>query len=163
MPAPFRLWENAQIVELLSPAADAAGRTSGTWVTMKFGHKAYIVCYITQGNAATILLTPLQATSNAGAGSKALSASCPIAACLDTVTSDQFTLSSAANYTTDAGVKHKIVVFEIQPEECMDMVNGFTNIGVSTGASNAANITSALLVVMPLRDQRQNPPTTTGV
>jgi hypothetical protein len=161
----FRLWENAQVISLLAPAADAAGRTSA-YVTVKFGHKAFIVCYVTQGNAATVALTPLQATDSSGTSSKAVNA-VPIAADLDVVTSDQFTFpTQASNYTTDAGVKNKIVIFEIDPAEAMDINNTtkpFEHIAIQTGASNAANITSALLVVMPLRDARLNPPTTTGV
>ena len=101
----FRLWEQAHVISLLKPAADAAGRTSA-YVSVANAHKAYILAYITQGNAATILLTPLQATSAAGAGSKALTAVAPIAVDLDTdtVPSDILSLATAAaNYTTDAG------------------------------------------------------------
>src|SRR5579859_7825535 len=120
----FRLWENAEVVSLLKPAADAGGRTSA-YVSLKNGHKAFIVCYVNQGNAATVALTPLQATDNAGTNSKAISAT-PIATNLDadTTPADQFTMqTAAASYTTDAGTKTKIVIFEIQPEECMDVNN----------------------------------------
>lgn len=154
----FRLWENAAVASLLKPAADSGGRTS-TYVNLRDCHKAFLVCYITQGNAATIALTPLQAQDNSGTGSKAIGAT-PIAYNLDTDTtpSDQFTVgTTAANYTTDAGTKTKIVIFEIEPAECMDLANGFNHIAVQTGASNAANITSALFVAHPLRNQRQNP------
>ena len=39
----------------------------------------------------------------------------------------------------------------------------FGHIAVSTGASNAANITSALLIVTPLRYPQQNPPAAANV
>lgn len=170
MPAPFRLWENAQVVNLLPAAADAAGRTSA-YVSLKYGHKAFLVCGVNQGNAATVAFTPLQATDNLGTNSAGLSNPAPIAAVLDTSTStggDQYTIEAAAtSFTTDAGTKNKIVIFEIQPEEVMgvnNLVNGnplpFSHIAIQTGASNAANITSVYLIVMPLRDQRLNPPTT---
>lgn len=162
MASPFRLWENALITNLLPPAADAAGRTS-SYVSLKYGHKAYLVCEVNQGNAATVAFTPLQASDSSGTGSKAIAAA-PIAANLDTSTAtgtDQFTSpAAAASYTTDAGTKPKVVIFEIDPVESMDVAGGFQHIAIETGASNAANITSALLVVMPLRDQRQNPQTT---
>lgn len=166
MPAPYRIWQNAQVVSLLAPAADAAGRTSG-YVTVAFGHKAFIVCKVNQGNAAQVTFTPLQATSSGGANSKAISAT-PIATNLNTGSSDQFTLQpAAANFQTDAGTNNKIVIFEIQPEEAMDVnntaVGPFQHIAIQTSASNAANITEATLYVTPLRDQRANPPTTTGV
>lgn len=170
MPANFRLWENAQVVNLLPAAADAAGRTS-SYVSLKYGHKAYLVCGVNQGNAATVTFTPLQATDNNGTNSAGLSASAPIANIIDTSVAtggDQFTIATAAtSFTTDAGLKNKIVIFEIQPEEVMNVNNlssgnplPFNHIAIQTGASNAANITSAYLIVIPLRDARLNPPTT---
>jgi len=168
----YRLWENAQIVSLLKPAADAAGRTS-TYVSLANGHKAFILAYITQGNAATVALTPLQAQDSAGTNSKGLTAAAPIAVNLDTdtVPSDLLTIvANATSYTTDAGVKTKLVMFEIDPIESMDLNNTtslnasgqqqpFNHIAIQTGASNAANITSALLIITPIRFAQLNPPT----
>ena len=167
----YRLWENAQVISLLKPAADAGGRTSA-YVSLANAHKAFIVCYINQGNAATIALTPLQAQDTAATNSKGLTAAAPIAVNLDTDTipSDIMTIATAAtSYTTDAGVKSKIVIFEIDPIESMDLNSqtlnaagkpqAFNHIAVSTGASNAANITSALLILAPIRFAQLNPPT----
>ncbi len=39
------------------------------------------------------------------------------------------------------------MIFEITPEMCMDLVNGFHTIAVQTSASNAANITEAELFI----------------
>lgn len=164
----FRLWENAIVANLLKPATDAAGRTSN-YLSLKAGHKAFILCQVNQGNAATVQFTPLQATDNAGTNAKAISAT-PIATNLDTdtVPADQFTIqAAAANFTTDAALKNKLVLFEIQPEECMDVNNtalglnqgAFNHIAIQTGASNAANITAALLIITPLRFAQLNPPT----
>jgi hypothetical protein len=157
----WRLWENTQVISLLKPAADAAGRTSA-YVSLANAHKAFIVFYINQGNAATILLSPLQATDDLGTNSKALTAGAPIAVDLDTdtVPSDVLTIVAAAtSYTTDAGTKSKLVLFEIDPIESMDINNKFNHLAVSTGASNAANITSALLILAPIRFAQLNPPT----
>lgn len=158
----FRLWENAIVASLLKPAADAAGRTSA-YLTLVNGHKAFILCQVNQGNAATVALTPLQAQDNTGAGSKVITATA-IATNLDTDTtpSDQFTLqAAAANFTTDAALKNKLVLFEIEPQECMDVNNAtpFNHIAIQTGASNVANITAALLIITPLRFAQSNPPT----
>lgn len=134
-------------IELLAPAADAAGRTS-SYRSLRNALKAYIEVHMTQGNAATVLLSPLQASAVAGTGSKAIAA-VPIWSNLDTSVNDTLTVrTAAATYTTDAGVKNKIVVFEIQPEVALDVANGFDCIGISTGASNAANITSARLHIL---------------
>jgi hypothetical protein len=88
---------------------------------------------MTQGNAATVLLSPLQASAVAGTGSKA-GPTCRIWANLDTATNDTLARATdAATYTTDAGVKLKIVVFEIDPS-ALDSANAFDCIGVSRRA-----------------------------
>lgn len=144
------LLDRANIVNLLAPAADAAGRTSA-YVTMKGAHGASIYVHINQGNAATILLTPLQASAVAGTGSKALSANVPIYVNLDTAAGNVWVRATdAKNYTTDAGVKIKQIRFDIDPD-ALDLPNGFDCIGISTGASNVANITAASIVLGPLR------------
>ncbi len=137
--------EEAQIVSLMAPAADAAGRASRA-ASLKHAHKAYIVLYLNQGNAATIALTPEQCTSVAGAGNKAIPA-VPIWTDLDAAASSVLTRQAdAVSFTTDGTVKEKIVIFEIDPVK-LDIANGYDCVRVSTGASNAANITSAFLVV----------------
>jgi 2',3'-cyclic-nucleotide 2'-phosphodiesterase (5'-nucleotidase family) len=137
--------ETHKIVELMAPAADAAGRTSD-WVSLKNALRAWIIVHITQGNAATVALTPNQATAVAGTGTKVIPA-VPIWSNLDTAASDVLVArTAAANYTTDAGVKNKIVVFQIDPD-MLDADNSFDCISIDTGASNAANITQAIAVL----------------
>ena len=134
-------------VALLAPAADAAGRTSA-YRSLKNGMKAYIVCHINQGNAAQVTLTPLQAKDVSGTGSKAINA-VPIFLNDATATSDALVLQlAAANFQTDATLADKLVVFEITSDAALDINNGFRTIGVSTSASNAANITEATLFVL---------------
>jgi hypothetical protein len=158
MAASFTLPEQAKIVNGLAPATDAAGRTSA-YISLKHAHKAYIVVHMTQGNAATILLSPLQASAVAGTGSKVLTNAVRIWANLDTAASDSLARATdAVNYTTDAGVKLKIVVFEIDPSS-LDVAGGFDCIGVSTGASNVANITAATFYVVPSRYAGSSIPT----
>lgn len=165
MPAPFRLWENLPFTVLLPAAADAAGRTS-SYVSLKNAHKAFLVCEVNQGNAAQVTFTPLQAQDNLGTNSKALTSAAPITLNNDTSTStgsDQnVPQTSATSFQADTTLKDKLVVFEIQPEEVMDVNNtggAFDHIAIQTSASNAGNITSAKLFYLP-RDQRQQPPTT---
>jgi hypothetical protein len=156
MATQFTLPEEAKIVNLLAPAADAAGRTSA-YVSLKNAHKAYIVVHLTQGNAATVLLSLLQATAVAGTGSKAGPTS-RVWADLDTAASDALVRQTdAATYTTDAGVKLKVVVIEVDPA-ALDSANGFDCVGISTGASNAANITAAVAYLTPMRYPAATPP-----
>jgi hypothetical protein len=134
-------------VSLLAPAADAAGRTS-SYRTLKNALKAYIVVEVNQGNAATVLLSVLQATDVSGTGSKAMGA-VPIWLVADTSVTDALVAqAAAATFTTSAATKDKFAVFEITPESCMDITGGFDCIAISTGASNAANITHATLFVL---------------
>ncbi len=152
----FSLAEFFSIAEALPPAADAGGRT-GTYVKVGKSAKLYIVYHITQGNAATIALTPQQATDTSGTGAKAISAT-QIWTNEDEVTSDLLTKqANAASYTTGAAVKHKVVVFEISPQDCMDVTNGFNTIAAQTGASNAANVTAALFYALTNFPQAQPP------
>lgn len=143
-------------VQLLNPAADAAGRT-GAYITLKNAHKAFVVFHITQGNAATILLSLLQAKDVSGTSSKALANNARWWAALDQATSDLLVRQTdGVSFTTDAAVKNKIIVAEIDPA-MLDIANGFVTIAVSTGASNAANITSAQ-VFLSVRMRGDQPP-----
>lgn len=137
-------------VGVLEPAADAGGRDSTVYAELKNAVKAWIVCFVNQAAANTIVWTPKQANTNAGGAAKVISANTRIYTNLDCQTIDAFTRQTdGASYTTDAGVKKKIIVFEIEPNLVMDVVNSFNYIGVTTGASAAANITSALVFVQP--------------
>jgi hypothetical protein len=136
--------EQLRVVEALSPAADAAGRTSA-YVSLKGVQRAWIVVHITQGNAATIALQPLKATAVAGTGATAITAAVPIWSDLDCAASDELVRRTDATiYTTDAGVKHKVVVFQIDP---VSLGGAYDCLGISTGASNAANITQAAFLL----------------
>lgn len=132
----------------INPAADAAGRT-GNYVNLKNAQMAFVVFYIKQGNAATVACDILQATAVAGTGAKAISA-VPIWTSLDAATSPfKYTRQTdAATYTTDAGVKDKVVIFQVDPAK-LDSANSFNAIAARTGASNAGNITSAQVLIVP--------------
>lgn len=130
---------------LLAAAADAAGRTS-RYASLKNAVKAYVVAEVNQGNAATVLLSILQAKDVSGTGSKACNAM-PIWLGDNEGTTDALVQQvAAATFTTDALLQDKLVIFEILPEAALDINNGFKTIAISTGASNAANITRAELV-----------------
>lgn len=150
MSHPFSLSQQFTPVIGASPAADAGGRTA-TYVSLKTAHKAFILCVITQGNAATVALTPYQAKTVAAGSEKVLANVVPIYVNLDAAASATLVRATdAVNYTTDAGVKNKIVIFEIDPAS-LDVNNGFDCLTIKTGASNAANITSVLYFLGPSR------------
>lgn len=133
-------------VAMLEPAADAAGRT-GNYISLKGAVRAFVFVYMNQAAANTVLLSVLQATAVAGTGSKVLANVSPIWTNLDANTAAAFTKqTSAVNYTTDAAVKKKWVIFQIEGSS-LDIANGFDCIAISTGASAAANITAAFALL----------------
>jgi hypothetical protein len=141
----LHLVENAKMSGLLKPAADAAGRTS-RYISMKDMHRIFLIVYLDQGNAATVALTPKQATAVAGTGTKSLVNAVPIWFITDYATSDAWVRQTdGTTFTTDAGVKEKAVAFQIEAA-ALDVSGGFDCIAITTGASNAANITSAVIV-----------------
>lgn len=153
----FTLPQEIKVVEALNPAADAAGRSSDI-VSLKNVGKLYIKVAITQGNAATVALTVMQCTDVAGATNKAIANAVPIWSNLDTSLTDTLVRrTDAVSYTTDAAVKNKQVIFEIDPT-LLDVDGGYDCIYFTTGASNAANITQADFLGTGLRFQQATPP-----
>lgn len=131
----------------LTPATDAAGRT-GTYVSLRGAAVAYVVFLIEQANAATIACSVSQASAVAGTGAKALSATMPIWANQDMAAAAALTRATdAANFTTSAALKKKVVVLRVDPS-ALDVANGYDCIAAVTGASNAANLTSAVIWVV---------------
>ena len=118
---------------LLPPAADAAGRTS-SYRDLANALKAWVVVHVNQGNAAQVTLSILQGQDTLGTGSKAIGVM-PIWLEAATATLDTpLVQTAAATFQTSATVADKIVIFEIQPESCLDVVNGFHTIAVQTSA-----------------------------
>lgn len=140
--------QDYEVLPILDPAADAAGRASRAVSLKNYTGVVRLVCYVNQGNAATVALTPEQCTAVAGTGNKAIPA-VPIFHAQDLATTTVSTrATAAASFTTSAALTAKRVEFLIDPA-ALDVAGGFDCVRVSTGASNAANITSAFLVAVP--------------
>jgi hypothetical protein len=135
------LFESAKFDLGLAPAADAAGR-NGRWFKLSDAHGVFVFFIINQLNAATVACSIQQATSNAGAGAKAIQA-VPVYVNQALGASDALTRGTdAASFTTDATLAEKVVGFYI-PAAALDTNNGYAFIRAVTGASNVANITQA--------------------
>ena len=153
----FSFAHQTKWVDGIAPAADAAGRSSAV-VSLKNAHKVFILVSINQGNAAPVAITPMQATDVAGTGGKVLTTAVPIWSNLDTSSTDTLVRrTDGVNYTTDAAVKNKQVLFEIDPAT-LDTANGFRCVYFTTGASNVANITQGALLLSGLRYEQTTPP-----
>jgi len=131
--------DKIKFVDAIEPQAGAA--IAGNWISLKNVLKVLVVVQIAQGAANTVAITIEKAPLVDGASNVAIDVVVPIWSNLDSAASDDFVKrTNAVNYTTDAGVKNKIVVFEIDPSI---LGAGYAAINVNTGASNASNITSA--------------------
>jgi hypothetical protein len=134
--------EHFKLVEAMPNATDAAGRT-GDYISLKNAVVCFVEVAVTQGAANTIAITIEQATAVAGTASKAIATAVPIWSNLDTAASDTLVRrTDAVAYTTDAGVKNKQVIFQIDPAT-LDLAGGFDCLTVKTGASSASNLTGA--------------------
>ena len=142
--------EMIHVVDVMTPAADAAGRNSDA-VSLKNFSLAIVEASINQGNAATIALTLQQCTAVDGTGAKALTVNVPIFASQDVggASGDVLTRQTdGVAFTTSAALTRKTVRFVIDPAT-LDLAGGFDCLRVTTGASNAANITSARVILTP--------------
>lgn len=151
----FCLPENLKIVRGIEPKTDAAG-TTGDYVNLKNYQMAWVIWFITQGNAATIACSISKATGVLPAGATAMTATVPIWTNEDLATSDLLVRQTdAASFTTSAATTHKMVVMQIDP-----IVLGPTYdcIAAVTGASDVANLVSALYYLEP-RYAADQPPT----
>ncbi len=150
----INLPETLKVVRGIEPKTDAAG-TTGDYISCKNAHRVWIVGHITQGNAATITIGITEAATVAGGSAAAVTAVVPIWANLDCAASDTIVRrTDAATYTTDAGIKHKIVIMEWDPAK---HTSGLDCITVTTGASNAANLVSFQYFI-ETRYPQDNPP-----
>lgn len=153
----FSLAEETRIVEAIAPVAGGSALV-GDYISLKHTPRVAVVVHIAQGNAAPVALTIEQATSAAGAGTKAITDAVPIWANEDCAAGDNLTeMEKAVSFTTSADTKNKIVVFHVDTD-VLDKNNGFEWICVKAAASNAANIVSALYVAGDLRYGAQDSP-----
>ena len=119
----------------------AGGAITGDYINLAQVEKLWIIVQQAGAAANTMAITIEKATGDA-AGNIAITEAVPIWSDLDTPTSDLLVKrTDAVSYTTDAGVTAKLIVFEINPDK---LGATYTWIVVKTGASAAANITSAL-------------------
>jgi hypothetical protein len=140
----FSLPENCKIVEALTPQAGAA--LTGDYVSLKNVQMAYVVVHINQAAADVVAITLERATTVAGTGHVAIANVVPIWVNADCAASDVLVEQTAAvGFTTDAGQKHKIIVFQVDPAG----LGAYDCLTVVTAASNAGNITAAMYYLVP--------------
>lgn len=138
----MNLAERTHPVIAIEPQANG-GAITGDYISMKKTDHVTIEVMLAQGHATPPAFTIYQATAVAGTGAKAIANAVDIYTVLDAAATDLLVKqTSAVGYTPDAGLKNKIILFEI-PVEKLDVNNGFDCLQLRAAASNALNIISA--------------------
>jgi hypothetical protein len=147
--------EKIHVVDIMSPATDAAGRNSDA-ISLKHASGPVIIeASITQGNSATIALTLQQCTAVDGTGATPLTVNVPIFASQDVGGASGDVLARQADgvaFTTSAATTRKLVRFVVDPAT-LNLAGGFDCLRIATGASNVANITAARAIIAPTYPQ----------
>lgn len=144
--------EETHIVSGIEPKANDVELT-GDYLNLSNCAHVAVVCHIVQGFATPVALTLEQAKDVSGTDSKPLTEVVPVRVVEDAVASDLHSdPGDAVEFTTDAALGTKIVIFEIDPAT-LDVNNGFGCLCVKAGASNAANLVSAMYVAAGLRSR----------
>ena len=116
MAFPFRLPENTALVLGQAPIVGAGAAFVGDYISLKYAHKVWCVISYNQADANPITFGVNEATAVAPDGAAAITATMPIYSNLDCGTNDRWVArAAAATYATDAGVAHKMIIFEVDP------------------------------------------------
>lgn len=129
---------------------------NGINISLKNAHKAYIICTNQKGADATQCTWTLQQSSGnagsaAGTGEKAMTNVVPIYYSDSTALDPTLTETTAAKSYQQAATQSvtQVVVFEIIPEESMDLAGGFDCVTVNTSDPGAANTIFAQAYLEP--------------
>lgn len=142
----MHLAQTAKIVEAIKPQTGASAR-SGDWVSLKNYAHITIIVHLALGNSATTALTVDKATAVDGTGQvTGISLINWYRAQGDLTTTDAMTKGTAGTSitTSNAGTNSEVYVIEIDATE---LGEGFDCVQLEAGASNAANLISAIYIL----------------
>lgn len=154
--------EVADIVPAFVPVDMQSGANNGIWVALKNVTRLVCVLFKAAGTAGdNPVFTLQQATSNAGAGAKALTftrARTKIGPIASTPQWSVATQSAANTYTPTSAANQAMIAVEIQPTD-LDLANGYAFVQLSipdTGTN--AQLGSAFYIAYGLRYAQGTPP-----
>jgi len=146
----------ANFIAELVPSAVGGGAMNGINISLKNVSRCLIVCVNRKGADATqCTWTLAQSSGNAGSaagtGEKAMTNNVPIWYSDGFGTSNLLTAATAAKSYQQAATQSvtQCVVFEIVPELCMDLANGFDCVTVNASDPGAANSVYAYALLDP--------------
>lgn len=144
--------QTCKIIQALAPIGTGSARTSD-YVSLRGCGLCYVIANITQADATVMALTLEKATDVSGSGSTAITTAVPIWSNLDTAASDVLVRrTDAVSYSTDAGIKSKVVVFQI---DAASLGGSYTAITLKCGLSHSTNILSAMYVLTDVTNQSE--------
>ena len=130
------------------------------YVDLKYAQMCWISIHVSQADATVLAFTIEQATTFAGGSTKAITVAVPIWSNLDTSIAGAQDLlvrrTAAVAYSTDAAVKNKHIVFQVDPAT-LDMANGFRYIVLKCGAGAATSYVAAEFL-LDTRYKQATPP-----
>lgn len=141
------------------PPTTTNGANTGDYINIKYAHRIWIKWTFTNAAAhATTCGVNDTATTAAGAGAAAMTATQKIWSNLDTGTNDTLVArTDAATYAVDAGVTNKVVWMEIDP---VTLAAGTAYIAATTtDSTEATNFVCIDYFIAPARYQQATPPT----
>ena len=140
----FMIPEEVGLVQALAPQVNT-GALAGDRISLKMAHKVLVIFHMAQGHAAQAVLSLTKATTVAGAGEVAVTATFPIYYNLDCSTDGFTRATDAASYTLSVGLTNKLVVFVIDPS----ILGAFDCLAAAVGASNILNIVGVTYQILP--------------
>lgn len=153
----YSLPQHTKIVQMFYPQTTNGTLTSQV-ISLKNAHKAWVVLDFTQAVGHATTPTLVQATSIAGTTNKA-GPTVPIWANEDCAATDTLVKKTdAASYAVTNDVKHKQVVFEIDPSR-LDVSNGYDCIYFTIATSSQATNFVSAAAYLDNRYKQATPPT----
>lgn len=143
----FHLPEELIHVVGLAPQAD--GVLTSDKVSLKNANKAWVQVIMAQANAAQCTISVMQSL-NVTASGKAVSNTLPIWYNEDVSATSALTRGTAAKtYELSAALANKVVWFEIDPANAMDVANDYDCLYVTSGGSDVSNILAVNFYLEP--------------
>jgi len=148
--------QNENFPIMIIPTTPGGAGKNGINISLKNAHKAYIICINEKGADATqCTWTLAQSSGNAGSAAgtneKAMTNVVPIWYTDNAALDNSLTAATAAKSYQQAVTQSvtQIVMFEIVPEQCMDIANGFDCVTVNASDPAAANYITAFAYIEP--------------
>lgn len=146
----MNLPQDFSVVQLAAPQIGTAAAVTSDVLSLKHAIKAWIIVDLAPAGGAALALTPQRCVDVTPSANAVLVTAVPIWANQDTATDDALEpQTDAVNFTTDADVNNKQIVFEIDPASLGETALGvrYDCIRIVTGALPITDYISIMAIV----------------